>query len=114
MTIRKMGTGGYADYQLADGVLTIADKSIDLRQEQQDSQVIIDIKDGEAFVANIEIPPKKYREVEIKGRGISEEGMSTEYVAEELDIEAVTLILWPVVDEENNTIKEGEDADYNN
>lgn len=89
MTIRKLGKGEYAGYSLKDGILSVGGEEINLAEKQEDSQVILDIRKDDAFVATVEIPPRRYRQVET--------------VAEELDEEAVTLILWPIAKEELKT-----------
>lgn len=106
MTTKRLGQGDYAEYRLEDGVLYISGEEINLSKNQEDSQVILDIKSDGAFVASIEIPPKKYFEA---GTKLSENG--TEEIiweAVELDIEAVTLHLWPIVKKEKEHLKEAE------
>lgn len=99
MTIRKLGTGAYVDYSLAGTVLTIDGEAYDLAALQQDSQVIKDVRRGVAFAASIEIPPKKYKQVDTVGDGAEHEVLLE---AEALDVEAVTLNLWPLPVEEKN------------
>lgn len=98
MTEKRLGSGDYAAYEVDGTVLTIDGEAYDLADLQQDSQVIKDIRRGEAFAATIEIPPKKYKQVE----GLAESG-ETEILleAEPLDMEAVVITLWPIVKEEN-------------
>ena len=99
MTEKRLGGGDYAPYEVEGTVLTIEGEAYDLADMQQDSQVIKDIRRGEAFAATIEIPPKKYKQVE----GALAESGETEILleAEQLDMEAVVITLWPIVKEEN-------------
>ena len=110
MTIRKLGKGEYAGYSLKDGILSVGGEEINLAEKQEDSQVILDIRKDDAFVATVEIPPKRYRQVEAVSEGNGENSLDRTIIheAEELDEEAVTLILWPIVKDEMKTIMEEE------
>ena len=105
MTIRKLGKGEYAGYSLKDGILSVGGEEINLAEKQEDSQVILDIRKDDVFVATVEIPPRRYRQVETVAEDIGEHGLERMIMqeAEELDEEAVTLILWPIAKEELKT-----------
>jgi hypothetical protein len=108
----------YSDYSLDGGILTIGGIEVDLAAEEGDQEVVISfgacngmvhqgLKPCCTYVADVVIPPRKWetttRVPEESGGEMEEEpGEATETVAAPLDLDAVTLRLWPVVDEAEN------------
>jgi hypothetical protein len=109
----------FSDYTLSEVVLTIGGKPIDLQAEQQEQEVIItfcrygnEVHRGMMpnceYAAEVIIPPRKYRSVEVRdtprgetteGEGMEEETepkTHTEMVAVPLDSDTVVLQLWPI------------------
>jgi hypothetical protein len=81
---------------------------IDLAERQDDSAVVVDITQGPdglaegvhgPYVLSAEIPPRRYREEVSEG----EEGETTVFVPEPLDVASVVLHLWTVVTVVNDT-----------
>jgi hypothetical protein len=119
----------FSDYALNGNVLTIGGVAVDLADEEDDQEVIISFGSCNGrvhrglmpccvYVAEVIIPPRKYETVEVTAppamTGSEDEAMDedTETYTEThplpLDINAVTLRLWPLVDEsQNNQIMEG-------
>lgn len=102
MLIKELQKGPFITYNLIGYVFTIGSLSIDLDQRQTDSETIIDItrngnvitegydSEGE-YVANIQIPPKKYNTVQgVDGNG----DPVTNKVATALKTDDVKLTLW--------------------
>ena len=109
----------FSDYTLSEGVLTIGGIPIDLQAEQAEQEVIITfcrcggmvhrgMMSSREYAAEVIIPPRKYRTVEVTEtlRGETTEGEEpeeetepkthTEMVAEPLDSDTVVLQLWPI------------------
>lgn len=106
MTEKRLGSGDYVGYEVSGIVLTVLGEEYDLAALQQDSQVIKDIRIGDAFAATIEIPPKKYKQVE-GVMPLAESGENEILLeAEPLDMEAVVITLWPVVVNVENSNEE--------
>ena len=106
MTEKRLGSGDYVGYEVSGTVLTVLGEEYDLAALQQDSQVIKDIRIGDAFAATIEIPPKKYKQVE-GVMPLAESGENEILLeAEPLDMEAVVISLWPVVMNVENSNEE--------
>jgi hypothetical protein len=129
----------FSDYSLEGAVLTIAGIPVNLEEEQDEQEVIITFAacDGKVhrgmmpccqYVADVIIPPRKYDTVEAKGPGSGTAGSGdgegtdeepathTESVPAPLDIDSVTLKLWPVADEtrsEANQMIESEEEGEN-
>jgi hypothetical protein len=93
-----------SDVSLEGSVLIIAKVAVDLAAEEADSQVVITISrhDGVAvrgsavggeYVADIVIPPRRYKTVEGTG---TDGNPTTSSEAIPLDLDAVTLRLWPI------------------
>ena len=127
----------FGDYALDGTVLTVGGIAVDLCAEQEDQEVIITFaaKDGVMrrgwmpccnYVAEVLIPPKKYESVEVPsddkpddgdkdesedGGGLGK-GTQFESVTLPLDVNAVTLRLWPIVEElqDQSGIHGGEDG----
>jgi hypothetical protein len=102
----------FSDYSLDGNSITIGGITIDLAAEEQDQEVIITfgscrgrihrgLMPSCVYIAEIIIPPRKYETLEKSG-----EDEKAETIPVPLDIDAVTLRLWPVVDEANSEIKE--------
>jgi hypothetical protein len=122
----------FSDYSIDGTILTIAGLTIDLALEEGDQQVIIQFGscNGKVHrglmpccehVADVIIPPRKYKTVEVDGppQEISHDGMSegeelpvthTETVPAPLDVESVLLNLWPVDETRDETIQEEENG----
>lgn len=106
MTERKLGSGDYVEYEVDGTVLKVLGEEHDIAALQRDSQVIKDIRIGDAFAATIEIPPKKYKQVE-GAMPLAESGENEILLeAEPLDMEAVVITLWPVVKNEEKSNEE--------
>jgi hypothetical protein len=113
----------FSDYSLEGTVLKISNKTVDLAAEENDQEVIISFGSCDGMVhrglmpccehvADVIIPPRKYQSVEVdgppasstreapagKGGKDSVPETHVENVAVPLDLDAVTLKLWPIVD----------------
>jgi hypothetical protein len=122
----------FSDYGIDGTILTLAGVTIDLALEEGDQQVIIQFGSCQGkvhrglmpcckHVADVVIPPRKYKTVEIdspqqgmtqNGTGKDEElpAMHTETVPVPLDVESVVLNLWPVDETPGEAIQEEENA----
>jgi hypothetical protein len=122
----------FSDYGINGTILTLGGVTIDLALEEADQQVIIQFGScqGKAHrglmpccerVADVVIPPRKYRTVEAGGplRGMTGGGEEknnelpathTETVPAPLDTESVVLKLWPVDETRAGTIQEEENG----
>jgi hypothetical protein len=123
----------FSDYSLEGTVLTIAGIPVNLEEEQDEQEVIITFAacNGKVhrgmmpcctYVADIIIPPRKYETVEVEGPGSGTagggntpakgdgEGPEThrESVPVPLDMDSVTLKLWPVMEQSETTHQQGE------
>ncbi len=120
----------FSAYDIDGTILTIGGVVIDLALEEGDQQVMIqfgscqgrvhrDLMPCCEHVADVIIPPRKYRAVEIdtppqgttrSGMGVDEEsqGAYTETVPVSLDMESVVLSLWPLGDMQITTNQEEE------
>jgi hypothetical protein len=110
----------FSDYSLEGSILTIADIAVDLEKEQGDQEVIITFAscDGKVhrgmmpcceYVADVIIPPRKYEPVEVKNEASGDEEdedegpkTHTENVPAALDLDSVTLKLWPIETQSEN------------
>jgi len=107
MNIIEMTPGAKIPWQEEAGILSLNDEElvIDLNARQADVQTVIDVcftgtgklieGYGEAYAANILIPPKRY--IEREEPGIDMNGDPTTNLVKEalpLDVKAVTLQLW--------------------
>ncbi len=100
MIVKKMNDGEYVAYSLSGTVLTLDSVERDLEALQENEQKIIDVKVEDRFVANIIIPPAKYKEVD--SGNVDENGEAIyEKVKLPLDVEAVKLNLWAIQTNEN-------------
>ena len=109
MNIVEMTVGAKIPWQEEAGILSLNNDElvIDLNARQADVQTVIDIcftgtgklieGYGEAYAANILIPPKRYTEREEPGTDINGDP-ATNIVKEALplDVKAVTLQLWGI------------------
>jgi hypothetical protein len=122
----------FSDYSLDGMVLTIAGIPVNLEEEQGDQEVIITFAscDGTVhrgmmpccqYAADVIIPPRKYETVEVaepgsgtSGSGGNKKGSGeepethTESVPVLLDLDSVTLRLWPVVEQDGAVHQQGE------
>jgi methyl coenzyme M reductase beta subunit len=96
MIIREMNEGRKLDYEINGYILKIADREIDLQAEQKDVEVKIDIINDGQYLANIIIPPARYKTVEkteiIDGETVTVEAQEREA----LDVNSVILQLWTI------------------
>jgi hypothetical protein len=107
----------FNDYNITDGILTIGGIAIDVRVEQAEQEVIITfcrcggmvhrgMSAGGAYVAEVVIPPRKYDLVEaevVSSAGYGEEGkLQAERVVVPLDLDTVSVTLWPIEAEVEN------------
>jgi hypothetical protein len=128
----------FSDFSAEGTVLKISGVTVDLATEESDQEVIISfgtcngmvhrgLKPCCQHVADVIIPPRRYEAVEVDGPppGTMETALTTngddaevpethiETVPLPLNMDAVTLKLWPIVDEsqgEVNEVEEGENA----
>lgn len=108
MVVTVLGSGSYAEAVLDGDVLSILDRDIDLAAEQGDEQKIITIMQGNAYAATVTIPPKSYHKEQViqedqEGNEISLD----EFVADEINTDAVIISLWPL-QEQDDSNKESE------
>jgi len=103
MIIIEMNEGKKAGYELNGTILRIAGREIDLQVEQKDVERKIDIIENGQYVANIIIPPARYKTIE-KTETIDGEQVVIE-VQEPLDVNTVIIQLWAV--KEDNKIEGG-------
>jgi hypothetical protein len=130
MIIEKVDAGRecFSGYSLEGTVLDIGGVIIDLAEEEGDQEVVISfgkcngmvhrgLKPCCVYVAEVVIPPRKYMEVEKDGppeewAGEEEPETHTETVPAPLDINSVTLKVWPVESRmETNQMGENENAE---
>ncbi|MDR1127702.1 MAG: hypothetical protein LBL20_00175 [Treponema sp.] len=121
MIIEKVDPGreAFSDYSLEEAILTVGGVEIDLSAEQGDQEVIITFArcNGKVhrgmmpcceYVADVILPPRKYDLVEVENEdGGNEKGgegsaTRTESVSVPLDLDSVTLRLWPVTAQGEN------------
>jgi len=100
-----------ADFAISGSTVTVGGYEIDCAARQQDVAIIIEIRrldgvvyegDQGAYLAQIEIPARRYTEPEQESKGESdgESGDEQSAVAptpESLDTNAVVITLWPTV-----------------
>lgn len=108
MQIRLMEPGQpVSDFSIAGAVVTVGEVSIDCAARERDTAVMIEVRrdsggtvteggDG-AYVAQIEIPARRYETVIVEPGSGDEDGPSEESEAVALDPNAVTVTLWPTV-----------------
>jgi hypothetical protein len=108
----------FSNFSLEGSILTIADIAVDLEAEQDDQEVVITFSScagtvhrgmmpcGE-YIADVIIPPRKYEMVEVEDEELE---THTENVPAPLDLDSVTLQLWPIVDARREEIKEEENG----
>jgi hypothetical protein len=127
MIIEKIDPGrpAFSDYSLAGTILTIGGVALDLAAEEEDQEVIITFSNHNGsirrgmmprceYVADVVIPPRKYETVEVDGSGTDTAGSDgngangeksethTESVPVPLNLDSVTLRLWPVTAQGEN------------
>jgi hypothetical protein len=104
MIVNEMNEGRRAEYSLVGHILTIEGDSYDLQALQQDVELKIDVIKNNQYIANIIIPPKRYRLVERQGTDISGEPITVQVPEPEpLDVNAVILNLWAIPEINTNT-----------
>jgi hypothetical protein len=102
----------FNDYSLEKAMLTVGGIEVDLAAEQGDQEVIITFASCNGrvyrgmmtcceYVADVIIPPRKYDLVEVENEG-EESNTYTGSVPIPLDLDSVTLKLWPVLDRGEN------------
>ncbi|WP_269497175.1 hypothetical protein [Castellaniella sp. S9] len=106
MQIRLMEPGQpVSDFAIAGTLVTVGDVSIDCAAREGDTAVLIEIRNNNgliteggagAYVAQIEIPARRYETVIVEPEG-GEQGPSEAQEPVALDPDAVTVTLWPTV-----------------
>lgn len=92
----------HPEYHLDGTKLVLDGQEYKLDELQQDSEKIINLKDGERFLANIILPPREYEEVDTGE--VDEEGNAViNRQAKPLNIARVRLVLWQKHVEPENT-----------
>jgi len=99
-----------ADFAISGTSVTVAGHTIDCAARQQDVAIIIEIRDHNgtaiegdqgAYLAQIQIPAKRYAALEVEELDEDEDGLQQEApaapVPEPLDTNAVLITLWPTV-----------------
>jgi len=98
-----------ADFGISGTSVTVAGHTIDCAARQQDVAIIIEIRnyngaviegDQGAYLAQIQIPARRYAEPESESFDDDESGTmqdATAPVPEPLDTNAVVITLWPTV-----------------
>lgn len=93
MEIEYKQSPPYPDVSLNGNILTVGGQTFDLAGGQQDSEVIINVMDGQRFLANIILPPKTYQEIETGETDA--DGLPVIQLQEQsLDLGKVRLVLW--------------------
>jgi len=104
MIVNEMNEGRKAEYSLDGYILTVDGESYDLAELQQDVEVKIDVIRNNRYIANIIIPPRRYRLVERQETDISGEPITVQVPEPEpLDINTVVLNLWAIPEINTNT-----------
>lgn len=96
MVIRKLGEGEYAEVEVDGDVIAINGQSFDLAAIQTDEQELITVREGEAYVAEIAVPPATYHDEMVNGDGDGNAEIAQK-VADAFNIDAVVVTLWPIV-----------------
>lgn len=93
MTIRRIGRlregQRYASVSQEDSVIRVDGMTYDPALMQEESEVVYDVRKNGCFVATLTIPGRRYRQTADENEEIRFEG-------EPLDIETVTVSLWPI------------------
>lgn len=97
MVIRKLGEGEYAEVEVDGDVVTINGQSFDLATIQTDEQELITVREGEAYVAEIAVPPTTYHDAIVNGPEGDGNAEIAQKVADEFNIDAVVVTLWPML-----------------
>jgi hypothetical protein len=131
MIIQKIDPAreAFSDYALEEAILTVGGIDVDLAAEQVDQEMVITFSDHNGmihrgmmpcckYVAEVIIPPRQYKTVEVEG---SLSGMDAdkdevpathmETVPVPLDLDSVVLNLWPVDGQEETIVTGEENAD---
>ena len=98
---KKPGNGEYPAVSLDSGVITVGDQSVALDDVRGDSEEIVNLKNGPAFLANIIIPPNSYElvdtgETDEDGRPLQEKQLLP------LDENRLRVVIWPQKQETEN------------
>lgn len=103
MRIKELQPAPHVGVTLANGILHVGDIAIDLAAEQEDAEKIIDVCAdsagalargmGRDYVANVQIPPEEYEDVD---SGEEDENGNAIYLHQKkaLDPEKVEITLW--------------------
>jgi hypothetical protein len=105
MIIIEMNEGKKAGYELNGTILKIAGREIDLQAEQKDVEVKIDIIENGQYLANIIIPPARYKTFEKTETNNGEQIVIEVQEQEPLDVNTLILQLWAV--KKDNKIEGG-------
>jgi hypothetical protein len=111
----------FSDYSLDGNQVAIGGVTVDLAAEEQDQEVIITfgnrnghicrgLTPGCIYAAELVIPPRKYKVIEKSGEAGAE--IEAETILVPLDVDAVTLRLWPVGNEAHSEINETMEEQY--
>jgi hypothetical protein len=111
----------FSGYSIDGNNVTVGGITVDLAAEERDQEVIITfgnlngqicrgLMPGCIYAAEIVIPPRKYNVIEKSGE--EEAGIEAETIPVPLDIDTVTLRLWPVANEANGEINETTEGHY--
>jgi hypothetical protein len=93
MEIEYKQSPPHPDVSLAGNSLTVDGQTYNLKDEQQESEVIINVMDEQRFLANIILPPKTYKEVET-GETDADGLPVTQLEEQSLDVGKVRLVIW--------------------
>jgi hypothetical protein len=91
---KKSGNGLYPDVVLDGSVLTISDQIVDLDQVRKDSENIVDLFNGPAYLANIIIPPNNYEMVDT-GQTDEQGNAIYDKQLQPLNTDKLKLVIWP-------------------
>lgn len=94
---KKPGDGSYPSVSLSDGVLRVGDHDLPLDDIRGDTEQIVSLKEGAAFIANVVVPPNQYElvdtgDVDVDGNKIYEQQLLP------VDTERMRVVLWPRVE----------------
>ncbi len=97
MRVERLGyqDNHYANYTIANTVITVNNEDIDIAALESDSQEIVDIHDGDAYLATIEIPPARYETVSTGQTDEFGNPIKTKQRCP-LNMEDVIFYLWPM------------------
>jgi len=98
---KKPGNGEYPAVSLDSGVITVGDQSVELDDVRGDSEGIVDLKRGRAFLANIIVPPNRYEMIDT-GETDEDGNIVYDKQLQPVDTNRLRVIVWPHVQELEN------------